>query len=193
VHGPPLVGWLMVALCAAVAAFCLLRMRAASPELRRDAGGEAVMGLGMAVMAVPVTVLDPEPWATPVFATLFGALALRALLLARRGGHHLHHAVGSLAMVHMAFAPGHFGHAGHAGHAAVQPPGATALLTGLLLAYFAVYVLRTGVRIVPLRAAATTGPPAAAAAGHGWVDRPELATSCRVSMGMAMFAMLLSV
>ncbi|MGP3948416.1 DUF5134 domain-containing protein [Streptomyces sp. 7N604] len=192
-HGPPLVGWLTVALCGAAGALCLLRIRVrgGGREQRRGAGGEALMGLGMAAMAVPAAALKPQPWAAPVFAAVFAAAALHALLLARGDRHHLHHAVGSLAMVHMALAPAH---ADHAEGLAAQPASGAPALTGLLLAYFAVYVLRTGVGIVPLAAAPSPVSPAApAAAGPGWVHRPELATACRVSMGMGMFAMLLTV
>ncbi|MFI1963441.1 DUF5134 domain-containing protein [Streptomyces pathocidini] len=209
-HGAPLVGWLLVALCGAAGALCLLRMRAASTESRRGAGGEALMGLGMAVMALPVAVPGWRSWAGPVFAVAFAAVALRALLqLARGGGHHLHHAVGALAMVQMALAPGGSGHAVHAAApasgAGTQTASATALLTGLLLCYFAVYALRTGVRIAPRAGAAgaagptgavgTTGVAEAPESGEripGWLERPELATACRVSMGLGMFAMLLS-
>jgi hypothetical protein len=168
---------------------CLLRMRAGSPALRRGAGGEALMGLGMAAMAVPATVLDAQPWEAPVFAAVFAAAALLALLPARGGAHHLHHAVGSLAMVYMALAPG------HSGHASTAPGDGATLLTGLLLAYFAVYALRTGVRVVPPAAvpAVPASGAAAGAASPGWVVRPELATACRASMAMGMFAMLLAV
>src|SRR5690242_14433230 len=39
VHGPASPGWLLVALCAATGAYCLLRMRSAVEEQRRAAGG----------------------------------------------------------------------------------------------------------------------------------------------------------
>ncbi|MGO4758162.1 DUF5134 domain-containing protein, partial [Streptomyces sp. 2MCAF27] len=46
-HGPPLVGWLLVALCAATGSYCLLRMRGEPPgRVRRAAGAEALMGWG---------------------------------------------------------------------------------------------------------------------------------------------------
>ncbi|MGP4001106.1 DUF5134 domain-containing protein [Streptomyces sp. 8N706] len=192
-HGPPLVGWLVVGLCGASGVYCLLLLRSAGPPgARRDAGGEALMGLGMAAMAVPV--LDPQPWAVRVFAAVFAVLAVRGLVHARTGGHHLHHAVGSLAMVYTALSMpggGAWGPEGHAGHVATQPSGGFPMLTGLLLVYFAVYVLRTGTRIVPLGGADPAGSPTPVVAG--WVDRPELATACRMSMAMAMFTMLLAV
>lgn len=212
-HGPPLVAWLLVALSAAAGAACLLR---------RQARDEALMALGMAVMAVPVSVFDPRPWGTPVFTAVFALTALRALLLARRSGHHLHHSVSSAAMVYMALAMAGAGpgsaHEEHSAHAAAGAP----LLTGALLLYFAAYVLLAGVRLVTApgdvpglpRVAAPALPPGAlahairpapspvlapAVAGlPAAVARvplrhaPEVAAACRVSMALGMFAMLLA-
>ncbi|WP_156724574.1 DUF5134 domain-containing protein [Streptomyces apocyni] len=198
-HGPALAGWLMVALCAATGAYCLLRMRSSVAQQRESAGGEALMGFGMAVMAVPAAVLGPPRWAWAGYAIVFGGAALRALWSAAHGSarhphhhlhhphhlHHLHHLVGTLAMVYMAVAmavtPG-----AHAGHTSAGVP----LLTGVLLLYFGGYVLRSGARLMPAAASVTEGggaPPAAA-----WGDRVELATACRLSMGIAMVAMLLT-
>ncbi|MFI6654629.1 DUF5134 domain-containing protein [Streptomyces sp. NPDC050523] len=178
-HGPASPGWLLVALCAATGAYCLLRMRSTVEEQRRSAGGEALMGFGMAAMAVPAAVFSPPPWTWPLYAAVFGAAALRALWSARSSPHHLHHLVGASAMVYMAVAmalsPDH-----HAGHGATS---GVPLLTGALLFYFTGYVLLSGVRLVP------------AAAGGGnvrWGDRPELAKACRLSMGIAMVAMLIT-
>ncbi|MFJ6633475.1 DUF5134 domain-containing protein [Streptomyces sp. NPDC091376] len=185
-HGPAVPGWLLVALCAASGAYCLVRMRSFAGEARRAAGGEAVMGFGMAAMAVPAAVVAPPAWAWLVYAAVFGAAGLRALWAARAspgGAHHLHHLIGSVAMVYMAWAmsrPAPGGHGAHSGG------GGVPLLTGVLLVYFAVFVLRTGSRLVPVPAAA--GGPAVA-----WGARPELALACRVSMGVAMLAMLVSV
>ncbi|MBT2414519.1 DUF5134 domain-containing protein [Streptomyces sp. ISL-12] len=177
-HGPVSSGWLLVALCAATGAYCLLRMRSDVEEQRRAAGGEALMGFGMAAMAVPAAVVTQPAWAWPVYAAVFGAAGLRALWAARSGRHHLHHLVGAGAMVYMslvmAASPGH----GH-GHGGSGVP----LLTGALLLYFTGYVLLAGVRLVPVPAVAGT-------AGGGWGDRPELARACRLSMGIAMLAML---
>ncbi|MEV5874656.1 DUF5134 domain-containing protein [Streptomyces sp. NPDC052101] len=183
-HGPVSAAWLLVALCAATGAYCVLRMRSGVEEQRRSAGGEALMGFGMAVMAVPAAVFAPPRWAWPVYAAVFGAAALRALWAARAAPHHLHHLVGASAMVYMSVA------------VAVAPPGphhahggtGVPLLTGALLVYFAGYVLLAGARLVP--AAATV-----AGAGGGsarWGDRPELARACRLSMGIGMVAMLLT-
>ncbi|MCT9082141.1 DUF5134 domain-containing protein [Streptomyces fulvoviolaceus] len=175
-HGPASPGWLLVALCAATGAYCLLRMRSAVDEQRRAAGGEALMGFGMAAMAVPAAVFTPPSWTWPVYAAVFGAAALRALWAARASTHHLHHLVGALAMVYMAVvmaaSPGH-----HAG-------SGVPLLTGVLLLYFVGYVLLSGVRLMPV-AAGTAG-------AAGWGDRPELARACRLSMGIGMVAMLLT-
>ncbi|GAA3775674.1 DUF5134 domain-containing protein [Streptomyces coacervatus] len=179
-HGPASPGWLLVALCAATGAYCLLRMRSAVEEQRRAAGGEALMGFGMAAMAVPAAAFTPPTWAWPGYAAVFGAAALRALWTARTGAHHLHHLVGASAMVYMAVvmaaAPHH--HAGHPGSSGVP------LVTGVLLLYFMGYVLLSGVRLMPV--VATAGGAA------GWGDRPELARACRLSMGIGMVAMLIT-
>ncbi|MDL2075103.1 DUF5134 domain-containing protein [Streptomyces sp. GXMU-J15] len=173
-HLPASPGWLLVALCAATGAYCLLRMRSDVEEQRRAAGGEALMGFGMAAMAVPAAVFTPPRWAWPVYAAVFGAAALHALWAARTSAHHRHHLVGTAAMVYMALAmaasPGH-------GGSGVAP------VTGALLLYFTGYVLLTGVRLVPVGAGGT-------AVRLG--DRPELARACRLSMGIAMVAMLLT-
>lgn len=100
-HGPASPGWLLVALCAATGAYCLLRMRS-SVEQRRAAGGEALMGFGMAAMAVPAAVFTPPGWVWPLCTAVFGGAALRALWAARTSTHHLHHLVGAGAMVYMA-------------------------------------------------------------------------------------------
>ncbi|MFD3502918.1 DUF5134 domain-containing protein [Streptomyces sp. NPDC058676] len=176
-HGPASPGWLLVALCAATGAYCLLRMRSTVEAQRRSAGGEALMGFGMAAMAVPAAVFTPPSWAWPAYAVVFGAAALRALLAARAGAHHLHHLVGSSAMAYMAAvmaaSPGH-----HAGSG-----GGIPLLTGALLLYFTGYVLLSGLRLVPVTAGGGTA---------GWGDRPELTRACRLSMGIGMVAMLLT-
>ncbi|WP_460062006.1 DUF5134 domain-containing protein [Streptomyces sp. YKOK-I1] len=195
-HGPTSPGWLLVTLCAATGAYCLLRMRSRVEEQRRAAGGEALMGFGMAVMAVPPSVFTPPPWAWPAHAAVFGAATLRALWAARTHTHHLHHLVGTSAMVYMAVAM------------ALSPPGAHAhgaaasgvpLLTGVLLLYFAGYVLLSGARLLPLTEAAVTGGtggagrvPVPSGGAVGWSDRPELARACRLSMGIGMLAMLLT-
>lgn len=190
-HGPTSSGWLLVALCAATGAYCLLRMRSGVEEQRRAAGGEALMGFGMAAMAVPAAVFTPPAWAWPAYAALFGAAGLRALWAARSGRHHLHHLVGAAAMVYMALVM-----AGTSSHGHAHGSSGIPLLTGLLLLYFTGYVLLTGVRLLPVAAVAgggTAGDGAAeGGAAAGWGDRPELARACRLSMGIAMLAMLLT-
>ncbi|MFH8615976.1 DUF5134 domain-containing protein [Streptomyces sp. NPDC017979] len=180
-HGAVLPGWLLVALGGTTGAYCLLRLRDCSGDARRAAGDEALMGLGMAVMAVPAAVLAPPRWTWTGYAAVFGCAALASLWAARRGAHHLHHLVGSLAMVYMAVAMARpaGGAAGHGGHAPDASTGLP-LLTGVLLAYYAVYVVRSGIRLVP---AGATGPAAAA-------PLPELLPACRLAMGLGMLAML---
>lgn len=201
-HGATTSGWLLVALCAATGAYCLLRLRSGRREHCEGAGGEALMGFGMAAMAVPAAVLAPPVWGWVLYAAVFGGAALWALWQARgnvRHGHHAHHLVGSLAMVYMALvmAPGgavfaaQGGHAGHAGHgeqAAGYGADGIPLLTGALLVYYAAYVLRSGVRLLPV-ATETAGTGGGAIA---WAARPELALACRISMSIGMIAMLLT-
>ncbi|MFE7762828.1 DUF5134 domain-containing protein [Streptomyces sp. NPDC057438] len=183
-HGPVWSGWLLVALCAVTGGYCLLRMRSAVEEQRRAAGGEALMGFGMAAMAVPAAAVAPPRWAWLAYAVVFGTAAVRALWSARTSAHHLHHLVGALAMVHMAAA---MAAAPGGGHGGAGPP----LVTGVLLAYFAGYVLWAGLRLMPVPVAA--GARGGGAGVMGWGDRPELARACRLSMGIGMFAMLLPV
>ncbi|MFC9605226.1 DUF5134 domain-containing protein [Streptomyces niveus] len=241
-HGPATAGWLVVALCAAAGTYCLLRLRGAAGARRGTAkgtvqgraqgttegmaGGEALMGFGMAAMAVPAAVVTPPRWVWLVYMAVFGVAALRALGPALRTSHHLHHLVGMLAMVYMAVAMALPPDGTHGAHSA----GGTPLATGVLLIYYAGYVLWTGARLLPLQtvtAAEGGGPVGAgaadraaggvvggapgdvrvAAAPAGVVtdtapdtgaatglceDRPELALACRLSMGIAMLAMLLT-
>ncbi|MEV0239720.1 DUF5134 domain-containing protein [Streptomyces sp. NPDC050674] len=182
-HGPASSGWLLVALCAATGAYCLARMRNGAEAQRSAAGGEALMGFGMAVMAVPTTVFSPPSWAWPAYAAVFGAAGVHALWASRAGAHHLHHLVGAAAMVYMSVVM-----AGSPGHTHTPGGSGVPLLTGALLLYFAGYVLLTGVRLVPVAAVAGGGGGGPA----GWGDRPELARACRLSMGIAMVTMLLT-
>lgn len=172
-HGPAMSSWLLMALCGVTGAYCLLRMGNGTREERRTARAEALMGFGMAAMAVPAAVVTPPVWGWAVYVVLFGGAALRALWFARHKGHHLHHLVGSLAMVYMAVvmaAPGsgasaHGGRAGHGGHEMAQVAGGLPLLTGVLLVYYAAYVLRSGARLIPV--AATVGVAADRPGAHG--------------------------
>ncbi|WP_093803752.1 DUF5134 domain-containing protein [Streptomyces sp. Wb2n-11] len=204
-HGPAMSGWLLVALCAATGAYCLLRLRSGGGEHREEAGGDALMGFGMAAMAVPAAVLAPPAWGWMLYAGVFGGAALRALWQTRGSAHHVHHLVGSLAMVYMALAmaPGSGGPA-HTGHPSGYAAGGVPLLTGALLLYYAAYVLRSGVKLMPGATAAGgtvagTGANGGAGGGSGggggavpWGARPELVLACRVSMGIGMIAMLVT-
>ncbi|MFD5202805.1 DUF5134 domain-containing protein [Streptomyces sp. NPDC058375] len=200
-HGGASTGWLLMVLCAVSGAYCLLRTRTGTPRERRTARSEALMGFGMAAMAVPAAVLSPPGWAWAVYAVLFGTAAVRALRPALSGGHHLHHLVGSLAMVYMAVAMAPAvtgsGGGGHAGHGAAAGAGGIPLLTGLLLVYYAFYVLGSAGRLLPGAAVApagggSVGGPGPGGFGGGTDGRPELTTACRVTMGIGMFAMLLT-
>ncbi|KUJ68189.1 hypothetical protein ACZ90_21720 [Streptomyces albus subsp. albus] len=178
-HGPPLTGWLLVALGAATGTYCLLRWALAPPGQGCGAGSEALLGWGMALMAVPAGVLDQHPWGPPLYAVVFGAAGIGALLPIRRGRPH--HAVEALTMAYMAAAMVRGGGSGHPGHPAADgmPP-----LTGALLLYFTAYALRSGVRLVPVAAAGGEYP--------AWSQRPELADACRLAMAVGMCAMLLT-
>lgn len=154
-HGPATAGWLVVALCAVAGTYCLLRLRGTAGARRGRAegtaegmaGGEALMGFGMAAMAVPAAVVTPPRWVWLVYVAVFGVAALRALGPARRTSHHLHHLVGMLAMVYMAVAMALLPGGTHGAHSA----GGTPLATGVLLIYYAGYVLWTGARLLPLQ------------------------------------------
>ncbi|MEU5434178.1 DUF5134 domain-containing protein [Streptomyces sp. NPDC020719] len=190
-HGSALSGWLLVVVCAAAGGYCLMRLRSDCERARSSAGGEAVMGFGMAAMAVPAALVTPPSWLSAGYAVVFGAAALRAAWLVRAaaaksaGTHHLHHAVGSLAMVYMALAmSASGGHAAHHGHAG--PAGGIPLVTGALLVYYVGYVLTTGARLLPV------AQPARQGAAIAWAARPELTLACRLSMGIAMLAMLIA-
>ncbi|MFD9905857.1 DUF5134 domain-containing protein [Streptomyces sp. NPDC059063] len=181
-HGPGSASWLLVALCAASGAYCLLRMRSHVEEQRRTAGGEALMGFGMALMAVPGVALSSPPGVLVAYVAVFAAAGLRAAWAVRRRPHHdhAHHLVGAVAMVYMsgamAVTPG-------AGHGGAGVPA----LTGALLLYFTAHVLASGARLAPV--GAVVAPETGVV--H-WADRPELALVCRLAMSMAMIAMLLT-
>ncbi|MFS0691438.1 DUF5134 domain-containing protein [Streptomyces nitrosporeus] len=197
-HGPALSGWLSMVLCSVTGAYCLLRTRSGTEGERGAARAEALMGFGMAAMALPAAVLTPPAWSWAVYAVVFGAASLRALTGARGGAHHVHHLVGSLAMVYMALAmaPGLSGgaHTAHGAHGTGASAGGVPLLTGALLVYYALYVLYAAGRLIPVAAASPGLPagPSGGGPGLSWGTRPELALACRLTMGMAMFAMLLT-
>ncbi|KJS54993.1 hypothetical protein VM98_15945 [Streptomyces rubellomurinus subsp. indigoferus] len=209
-HEPTLVNWLLALLTATSGAYCLARLRhtsgaispsctaaaaptrtaracaapgAATPGAGAAAGllaresdaADALMGLGMAAMAVAGAAVPAAVW-----AWLFGVPAAAFLLAAVHApagrAHRLHHAVGALAMTYTALAmtaPS----AGHHHHAAAL--GAP-LLTGALLLYFGGYTLWVGSRLLRTPA----GTLALGTAG--------LPQACRLTMGIGMFAMLLT-
>ncbi|MFD7904532.1 DUF5134 domain-containing protein [Kitasatospora sp. NPDC059747] len=200
-HGPTLVNWLLALLTATAGAYCLTRLRyapgapgaphaphttcAPAPATTHPTGArrllaretdaaEALMGLGMAGMAVTGAAVP-----APVWAWLFGVPAALFLLAAAgtpdRRGHRLHHAIGGLAMTYAALAmtasPGHHHHA---------PSTGAPLLTGALLVYFGAYSLWAGTRLLH------------APGGSVTVGTAGLPQACRLTMGIGMFAMLLT-
>ncbi|WP_030901908.1 DUF5134 domain-containing protein [Streptomyces sp. NRRL F-5126] len=208
-HAPLLVSWLMVAVCAASGSYCLLRTRVAAGGTRATARGEALMGFGMAAMALPALVRAPPLWVWGAYAVVFGLAALRACVAVavrgRSAGHHAHHLVGTLAMVYMSLAMGSFpagagSHGAMAGMGAgeVMAPAGMPVMTGVLLLYFAGYVLWAGSRLIPGIGAAPAGAPApdgvraVRGAAVRVAVRPEVTLACRLSMSMAMLAMLLT-
>ncbi|MEU6117744.1 DUF5134 domain-containing protein [Streptomyces sp. NPDC047117] len=186
-HGPVTAGWLLVVLCAAAGMYCLVRSRAGTERdagLRGRARGEAVMALGMGVMALPASAVPVPGWTAWVFVGVFGATGVWAV-----AARHRHHAVGSLAMVYMALAmtavPAGTGHGAHGG------AGGIPVLTGLLLAYYAAHAVASGLRLIPAPAVLAAG--SAPGGGVAAVPRPELLSACRTAMSMGMFTMLLAV
>jgi hypothetical protein len=189
-NGPPLVGWLLVVISTATGISCLLRVRpsagcATTSGERHSARAEGLMGIGMGLMAVPASVLDQRLWGPVLFTVVFGVTAVRSLPLVRRAPHHAHHVVCAVAMVYMAVAMAGSGEAkGTAGMEGMPGMMGYPLITGVLLGYFAAYALWAGTRIP---AAAAAGQP-----GGGVWQAPELAAACRVSLGLGMVAMLLT-
>jgi hypothetical protein len=199
-NGPPFLGWLLMVLGFAAGVSCLLRAGAggtATPDERRTARDEGLMGFGMGLMAVPASVLGQRPWESVVLALFFCAMGVRFLVLARDGLHRFHHAVEAAAMAYMAVAMGAGGGSRMGGMAGMAAMGGDAggspsipVLTGVLLAYFALYALAAGIRLLP-----ATGPEPATAAGPrtgSILQAPEIATACRLSLGIGMFIMLLT-
>ncbi|MBO8187658.1 DUF5134 domain-containing protein [Streptomyces spirodelae] len=209
-HGPATVGWLLVALCAVTGLVCVLRSRGPGCGQRVGAQSEAAMGFAMAAMSVPLlwggspVLHRASAW---VFTAVFAALLARELWLLTADRHgtasppaKLHHLLGSAAMTYMALAmalgaPAGTHPAGTGGHHSA--PGGVPVVTGVLLAYFAGYVLWTGARLLPTEAG---GPVPAGGPGQlegtrspSAVQHAQVAAGCEVAMGAAMFAMLLTV
>lgn len=195
-HGPPFLGWLMVAICTLTATVCLARAAHArqAGQTWEASALEALMGLGMAAMAVPG---GPLPlWA---LLTVFALSALwSARLLLRRDRHQIHHLTEAGAMIYMTLAMAQLSSAagGHAGHG--SQIGGVPLVTGVLTLYFTLYALRTAGRLAPVLAGpAQTGVTALPAASGSWrsapvVNGPEVGTACRVTLAMGMAAMLVT-
>ncbi|WP_159774022.1 DUF5134 domain-containing protein [Streptomyces sp. HM190] len=107
-----LLGWTLVVLGAGAALGSLVRMASADGWARFEAGAEAAMGAGMAVMAAPPTALHYGTyglWWAAVFAALcVGGVALAVRHVIRGGmrqlGHGTHLVIGSAAMVLMTLA-----------------------------------------------------------------------------------------
>ncbi|MFD4400645.1 DUF5134 domain-containing protein [Kitasatospora sp. NPDC058397] len=186
-HGPSLISWLLALLTATAGAYCLTRLRhspCAAGTIRHSGArrllaresdaAEALMGLGMAAMAVTGGAVPATVWAW-VFGLPAAAFLLAAVRAPARRTHRLHHAIGALAMTYMALAmtatPGHHHHAADAG---------TPLLTGSLLLYFGAYSLWAGTRLLHT-------PSGTLALGTAGLPR-----ACRLTMGIGMFAMLLT-
>ncbi|MFJ7156370.1 DUF5134 domain-containing protein [Streptomyces sp. NPDC101118] len=211
-HGTTTTAWLLVLLCAASGGYCLVRLRTGAAEERAGAGAEALMAFGMAAMAVPAAALWSPEWSRLLLGGVFLGAGTWALWGLRRPdcrrSHHVHHAVGSLAMVYVVAAMAAVPAAGGAAHHAVPGAGGVPLLTGVLLLYYAGYVLRGGVRLLPVAARGGAGLGAGGGAGAGASGgagadrgapgagrvpggaRGEVAEACRLAMGMGMFAML---
>ncbi|MBB1245179.1 DUF5134 domain-containing protein, partial [Streptomyces durbertensis] len=164
---------------------------------RQSALLEALMGVGMALMALPVPAVPP-----PVLLVLFaGALLWSAALLHRRVPHQAHHLLEGGAMVYMTVlmldtaygtadgtAGGHASHGEPAGHAAAGVPS----LSAFLAAYFLLYALVTARRLLPARAP-HGGERAAGAAGPSRAAHsPEVAAACRLALALGMAAMLVA-
>ncbi|MGW6689086.1 DUF5134 domain-containing protein [Streptomyces sp. NPDC054961] len=171
--------WLLVLLCAVSGAYCL--WRSGRSDGGPAAAGDAVMGFGMALMAVPLG--TGGDWQAPLLGAVFCGAALHAAWLLRGGLHHAHHLIGSLTMVYMALAAG-TGAAPGQGHAHAQGAGLP-LVTGMLLVYYVGYVVLGGARLVTVGGARAAAHPAPAA------GPAEVIKACRLTMAMGMLAMLL--
>jgi hypothetical protein len=214
--GWPVVGWLLVSLCVLTGAACLLRARTLPPGARAAPAGEAWMGFAMAAMALPSPAGAPLRQALPAAlaaVAVLWELALLAGLLTRRtgrcgwraGAHRLHHLLGAAVMAYMAWST--TASAGTSADTSAVSGAGTAgqAAAGMLTAYFAVYALLVGVRLLPSSASAPayaptlhrpagapTPEPAAEPAVEPAADPPGLAAACRVAMATGMAAMLLT-
>ncbi|MFR0355874.1 DUF5134 domain-containing protein [Streptomyces sediminimaris] len=202
--GPPLVGWLLTALGTATGVLCAVRSRAWTVKdrcERRIARAEAVMGVGMALMAAPALARRTGVWGPAVLAVVFVALAVRALLFARGEPHRLHHTIDAAVMAYMAVvmavAAGGMTPEAMAGMRHGHAPMGSPLVDLALLGYYIAYVLWAGTRLVPVAAVecAPASPlPVAGprrAAPSVW-QAPAVGTACRLSLAIGMLAMVLT-
>jgi hypothetical protein len=211
-HGPAAVGWLLTGLMGATGLYCLVRLvrRTASRAERELDASEALKGLGMAAMAVPLGLGRQVPlavWVVPFGIAAAWSLGVGLLpgAAAPKGhrGHHLYHGVGHLAMVYMAVAMGAGIGAGTSaampGMSGMADPATGAgspLVTGALLVFFGGYAVLAGAQLIAAPAP-VLAPPGARAPGGGSVatrllGAPELPQACRMVLGMGMFTMLLA-
>ncbi len=178
-HGPAVLAWLLAAITTAAGAHCLHRLREPScgrPRHQESDAAEALMGVGMAAMAVTGSAVPAVFWGwlfgLPALGFLIAALApARPALRA----HRLHHAIGALTMTYMSLAM-----AGPPGHAHHVAGAGLPVLTGGLLLYFGGYTLWAGSRLL------------ATAPGVVRTGTSGLPQACRLTMGIGMFAMLLT-
>lgn len=217
-RGSEAVGWLLAALLAGAGGYCLARLcarREAPAADRQSDASEAVMGFGMALMAVPLAWsrhLPPALW-----LALFGTAALWSLLclarhLRHRGpgsprGHHAYHAAGHATMVYLVLVGGGTGAAGGGAEAAPgmagmpEMPGMAAMggsggvagfapLTGALLLFFCAHALVSGYRLLDAGHGSAASAPGGSFTARLLRGR-ELPHACRIVMGLGMAAMLL--
>lgn len=201
-HGPAAVGWLLTGLMGATGLYCLVRLvrRTASRAERELDASEALKGLGMAAMAVPLGLGQQVPPA--VWVVLFGVAAVWSLGVglfpagpASQGhrGHHLYHGVGHLAMVYMAVVMGaDAAMPGMAGMASPTVAAGVPLITGALLVFFGGYAVLAGARLIAAPAFAGGGAPGRGSVATRLLGAPELPQACRMVLGLGMFTMLLS-
>jgi hypothetical protein len=174
-------GWLLAALCAAVGAYCLVRVCTGPRAERAEMTSDAVMGFGMAAMAPPPLMAVMPAWSGTAGAACFAAVGLAASASPLPARQRLHHAFGALAMVYMSVTMPMGAATSDAAHARHLAENGVPVLTGALLAYFSGYVLFSGAAL------ATAGPADASGAAHPGV---LLGRACRVVMAVAMLTML---
>ncbi|MBB1253666.1 DUF5134 domain-containing protein [Streptomyces sp. OF3] len=202
-HGSAWSGWLLTGLCGLASAVCFVRARASAsgPRGRQSPLLEALMGGGMALMALPA----PAVPATFLLVLFAGALLWSAALLLRRVPHQGHHLVEGGAMVYMTVlmldSPGEHGTTGEVagGHAAHGEPVAHATAgvpspSVFLAVYFLLYALLAARRLLPARVphGAHHGAPTAPGPPPLGADSPEVAAACRLALALGMAAMLIA-